>query len=121
MPFYRIGEPGADTWAHLNFGRRSGPQQCASPAFPNDDHSIGPKCARASVALCDHPGCDAPMCELHRIMHPKKANTDFCPDHRADAGAKECADCQGRGRWTGNSAVDYVCKTCGGKGFVVPK
>ena len=84
MPFYRIGKPGEDTWAHLNFGRRAGPAQCASPAFPQDNKEIGLICGRSSVALCDHVGCDAPMCELHRTPDPNRANTDYCPLHKGD-------------------------------------
>lgn len=82
MPFYRYGAPGEDTWAHLNFGRKGGPLQCAMPAFPQDNHEIGPKCGRQSVALCDAPKCDKPICELHRTKHQMKADTDFCPDHQ---------------------------------------
>lgn len=86
MPFYRMGERGEDAWAHLNFGRKGGPAQCVMPAFPEDDHQLGPKCGRMSVALCDAPKCDRPVCELHRTKHPTKADTDFCPDHVSLAG-----------------------------------
>jgi len=87
MPFYRLGTPGEDTWAHLNMGRKAGPQQCAMPAFPEDNKEIGLKCGRMSVALCDGPGCDKPICELHRIKHATKGNTDFCSDHKEMAGS----------------------------------
>lgn len=86
MSFYRFGAPGEDSWVHLRIAGRSRPQQCAMPCFPKDDHAIGLKCGRMSEALCDHPGCDKPICELHRTKHPTKKNTDFCPDHKADAG-----------------------------------
>lgn len=82
MPFYRYGPPGGDIWVHLRFGAKSRvPQNCVSPAFPEDNHKTGHLCARSAVALCDAPGCDKPICELHRTMHKSKDNTDFCPDH----------------------------------------
>ena len=81
MPWYRIGKPGEDALAHLNLGRRAGPAQCAMPTFAQDDHKIGNKCGRQSVALCDGPGCDAPICEFHRTKHRTKADTDYCPAH----------------------------------------
>lgn len=82
MPFYRIGEPGEDSWAHLNMGRKAGPAPCIMPAFALDDHKIGQTCARMSVALCDAPSCDRPVCEGHRTRHATKSNTDFCPEHK---------------------------------------
>jgi hypothetical protein len=82
MPFYRYGDPGSDTTAHLNFGRKSGPQRCAMPKFPQDNPDLGYVCGRMSVALCDAPGCDIPMCELHRTRHATKPNTDYCSDHK---------------------------------------
>lgn len=82
MPFYRIGEPGKDSFAHLNMGRRAGPAICTCDRFPNDNPSNGRWCGRMSVALCDAPRCDRPMCELHRTKHATKGNTDFCPEHK---------------------------------------
>lgn len=82
MPFYRYGNPGEDTWAHLNFGRKGGPSRCVSPRFEKDQAAISEMCGRMSVALCDATGCDKPMCELHRTKHNTKTNTDFCPNHK---------------------------------------
>lgn len=79
--FYRIGKAGEDTVAHINTGRRSSGERCASQCHEKDDPTFGPLCGRMSVALCDSPGCDKPMCELHRTKHATKANTDFCPAH----------------------------------------
>lgn len=84
MPFYRYGDPGEDTWAHLNFGKRA-PRPCVMPAFPEDNKAIGLMCSRMSVALCDSKGCDKPICELHRTRHVTKSNTDFCTDHKEEA------------------------------------
>ncbi len=81
MPFYRYGHPGKDTYAHLNFGRRAGPERCVMPRFEIDDPKIGEMCGRMSVALCDAPGCDKPMCEFHR-MRGTKPNTDYCREHK---------------------------------------
>ena len=86
MSWYRLGEPGADCYAHLcTRGRRSS-GQCVAPRFEKDDPKLK-HCARMSVALCDAPGCDRPMCEKHRTKHATKANTDFCPLHRDKAAA----------------------------------
>ena len=83
MPFYRMGAPGEDTAAHLNFGsRRAVPGRCAMPKFPEDDAGLGRSCGRMSVALCDGPACDKPICELHRTKHTTKPDTDYCPDHK---------------------------------------
>lgn len=57
------------------------------PRFEKDNPKLGDTCGRMSVALCDHLGCDKPMCELHRTKHASKANTDFCSEHKADAEA----------------------------------
>lgn len=88
--FYRFGEPGSDTVAHINTGRRSSGEKCAMPRFEKDDPQWGAGCGRQSVALCDAPSCDKPICDLHRTKHSTKANTDFCPDHQgmAKAGAQ---------------------------------
>ena len=88
MPFYRFGAPGEDTWAHLNFGRRGGSKSCVMPRFEQDNPNIGEACGRMSTALCDAPGCDKPMCSLHRTKHVSKPNTDFCSDHKELADAK---------------------------------
>lgn len=82
MPFYRYGVPGSDHMAHLNFGRKAGPKACQEARFPEDDHRVGPMCSRPSTALCDAPGCDKPICELHRTRHATNANTDFCSEHK---------------------------------------
>lgn len=87
MGFYRFGKPGEDHVAHLNFGGRRSPQQCAMPRFEKDNGELGARCGRASVALCDAPGCDKPICELHRTRHASKANTDYCPEHAGFAAA----------------------------------
>ncbi len=81
--FYRIGEPGEDTVAHINTGRRSSGQKCVMDRFPADNSQWGPVCGRMSVALCDAPGCDKPICGKHRTKHATKANTDFCSDHES--------------------------------------
>ena len=80
--FYRHGVPGEDTLMHINFGRKSSGQKCAMPRFEKDNAGFGEICGRMSVALCDAPKCDKPICELHRTKHVSKANTDFCADHR---------------------------------------
>jgi len=80
--FYRWGDPGQDTFAHINTGRKSSGAPCECPRFPQDNPEISPVCYRMSVALCDAPGCDRPMCKLHRTPHPTKPNTDFCPEHK---------------------------------------
>jgi hypothetical protein len=92
MPFYRYGNPGEDTAAHLNFGRKAGPARCVMPRFEKDDPGIGQMCGRMSVALCDAPQCDKPICDLHRTRHTKKANTDFCPDHKHMDGFEDGKD-----------------------------
>jgi hypothetical protein len=53
--------------------------------FPEDNPQWGAACGRMSVALCDTPGCDKPICEKHRTKHATKANTDFCVDHQSMA------------------------------------
>jgi hypothetical protein len=79
MPIYRVGGPGEDIIAHLRMTRPSRP--CACPKFEDDKGSLN-CCARMGVALCDGPGCDKPICELHRTKHATKPDTDFCPDHK---------------------------------------
>ena len=89
MPWYRIGEPGHDGAAHLNFGRKGGPAACQAWALPGDNVSIGARCLRLSVALCDGPGgtdldgtpvtCAMPLCEHHRTRGGD--NVDYCPRH----------------------------------------
>src|ERR1041384_2136562 len=87
MPFYRYGKPGEDTVVHLNYGgRRRGPAQCRMPRFDNDQAEMGNICGRQSVALCDSPGCDISICELHRTKHATKPNTDYCSEHKSLAG-----------------------------------
>lgn len=88
MPFYRIGDPGEDIVAHVNLGGRKAPRQCAMPCDDKDNPDNGLFCGRMSTALCDAPGCDKPICELHRTKHAKKSNTDFCPDHKQMAAGK---------------------------------
>lgn len=96
MPFYRYGDPGQDGVAHFNFGRKPGPASCRCARDPKDDPRRGDNCGRMSVALCDAPGrptyqgpgatattCSRPVCELHRVKHRSKPNTDFCPEHAA--------------------------------------
>lgn len=78
--FYRMGKPGEDSIYHINTGRRSSGERCASPRFEKDNPQWE-ICGRMSVALCDFPRCDKPMCDLHRTKHSTKANTDFCPEH----------------------------------------
>ena len=51
------------------------------PRFEKDDPKIGSICGRMSVALCDGPACDKPVCELHRTKDRARTDTDFCPDH----------------------------------------
>jgi hypothetical protein len=83
---YRFGAPGEDTVMHINTGRKSSGQRCAMPRLEKDNPSFGAICGRMSIALCDAPKCDKPICELHRTKHVEKANTDFCSDHRSMAG-----------------------------------
>ena len=80
--FFRLGEPGADIVAHINTGRRSSGARCAMQKFERDNPDNGLMCGRMSVALCDGPCCDKPICELHRTKHAQKSNTDFCPHHK---------------------------------------
>ncbi len=80
--FYRLGAPGSDMVAHINTGRRSSGERCRMPRFELDDPKHGHMCGRMSIALCDAQNCDVPICELHRVKHSTKANTDFCTDHK---------------------------------------
>jgi hypothetical protein len=91
MPFYRIGEPGADFVAHINFGRKKGtPGSCVAPRHAGDNPKHGERCGRMAVALCDAPAgkdlagkpltCDAPICELDRTRGGE--NVDYCPRHK---------------------------------------
>lgn len=82
MPFYRVGEPGRDALVHLNLARKATPDSCRVARFPTDDPKLGERCGRMSIALCDAPGCDMPICEGHRTKHTSRANTDFCPEHK---------------------------------------
>lgn len=89
MPFYRMGEPGEDFVAHVNFGRKPGAAGCRAPRLPGDKANWGDTCGRMSVALCDAPAgqdlagkkltCDMPLCEHHRARGGK--NIDYCPRH----------------------------------------
>lgn len=79
--FYRYGSPGADSFVHINTGSKPSGSQCGAPRFDRDSPRFGPLCNRLSVALCDAPKCDKPICELHRTKHQTKGNTDFCPEH----------------------------------------
>lgn len=83
--FYRWGEPGSDTMAHINTGRRSSGARCRMPRLEKDDPQLGSLCGRMSVALCDSKGCDIPICKLHLVKHPTRANTDFCLNHANEA------------------------------------
>lgn len=56
--------------AHINTGRSSSGKPCKMPRFDKDDPSIGSVCGRMSVALCDGPHCDVPICAKHRTKHP---------------------------------------------------
>lgn len=80
--FYRLGDPGEDTVAHINTGRRPSGARCMMPRFEKDNPQFGDLCGRQSVALCDATRCDKPICKLHRTKHATKANTDFCLDHK---------------------------------------
>lgn len=84
--YYRIGKPGEDMMAHLNFGGRRHAGSCTERRFPDDDVRYGQGCGRVSIALCDADGCDRPICDLHRTKHATKANTDYCSEHKALAG-----------------------------------
>lgn len=79
--FYRYGRPGEDTVAHINTGRKLSGKRCLADRFEKDNPQISELCARMSTALCDAPGCDRPICDLHRTRDGKMPNTDFCPDH----------------------------------------
>jgi hypothetical protein len=90
-PWYRVGDPGHDASAHLNFGRRQKtiPRQCRGDALPGDNLALSKKCLRPSVALCDfvvaHDDadvavtCDMPLCEHHRTA--VGPDVDYCPRH----------------------------------------
>lgn len=93
--FYRFGDPGEDSVAHLNTGRKHY-EKCAMPRFEKDNPALGEGCGRMSVALCDAPGCDKPICRLHRTEHPMKANTDYCPEHKALAQGARLRDAAGK-------------------------
>jgi hypothetical protein len=79
--FYRWGEPGYDTIAHINTGQKASGDKCRMPRFEKDNPQFGDICGRMSVALCDAPGCDKPMCSMHRTRHTTKLNTDYCTEH----------------------------------------
>ena len=79
--FYRLGNPGEDTIAHINTGRKPSGEKCRMPRFEKDNPQFGEICGRMSVALCDAPRCDKPMCERHRTRHATKPNTDYCTEH----------------------------------------
>ncbi len=83
--FYRFGQPGEDTVMHINTGRKSSGEKCRMPRFPEDNAQWGDLCGRRSVALCDSKGCDIPICELHRVRHITKPNTDYCSNHRSES------------------------------------
>ena len=83
--WYRYGDPGEDTIAHINTGRKPSGERCAMPRFGKDNPQWGDGCGRRSIALCDATGCDKPICELHRAKHPTKPNTDFCTQHASMA------------------------------------
>ena len=98
MSWYRLGEPGADTIAHFNFGRRKrGPLPCVAPRCSLDQAKYGERCGRISAALCDAPAgvdvdgtpltCSAPLCELHRTK--AGADVDYCPRHAHLAAREE--------------------------------
>lgn len=92
--FYRMGEPGKDVIAHVNFGSKRPPLMCVSPKMPLDRGPVVDFCRRPCEALCDavvgsnqgkEETCDAPMCGLHRT---KAGELDYCPEHvkqRSDA------------------------------------
>lgn len=80
--FYRYGDPGKDTIVHLNTGHKPSGERCRMPRFEKDNPQWGDLCGRRSVALCDAPKCDIPICELHRTRHPSQENTDFCSEHK---------------------------------------
>lgn len=84
--YYRVGDPGEDCLAHINTGRRSSGERCASPRMEADNPVWGNLCRRMSEALCDFPKCDKPMCGFHRTKDPSKVNTDYCPLHKDEAG-----------------------------------
>jgi hypothetical protein len=99
MAWYRIGAPGQDTAAHVDFARgRRGPAPCKARALEGDNLTIGAGCFRASVALCDAPAgadldgspltCDMPICEHHRTRGARP-NVDYCPRHAHLAAAAE--------------------------------
>lgn len=81
MGWYRIGAPGMDTVALICRGNKS-VKQCQAPRFDEDDSKHGPNCGRMSVALCDGPKCDLPICDMHRTRHQVKYDTDYCPSHK---------------------------------------
>lgn len=94
MPWYRIGDPGQDTVAHINFGGRQkrAANQCRAPHDPKDNPKWGKLCGRMSTKLCDGhlsdgTPCDLPICDLHSTPHPTKKDTDYCPTHKEQANA----------------------------------
>jgi hypothetical protein len=80
MPWLRVGPPGSDTVAILC--GKNVTQGCLMPRLPEDTAGNASRCYRMTVALCDAPGCDKPICERHRTKHRTKPNTDFCPEHQ---------------------------------------
>ena len=89
--FYRIGNPGEDTMTHINTGIRSSGPCCIMDRFPEDNSQWGPACGRMSVALCDAPGCDKPICSLHRHRHATTYNTDLCTRPRISGARREAS------------------------------
>ena len=96
MAWYRSADGG--TTFHVNFGRgraaaKNTPAPCVGPMLATDNPTIGQRCGRISVALCDFvvgrrvelgdPAgdrtCDAPVCDHHRTkMGP---DLDHCWRH----------------------------------------
>ncbi len=72
---------------------------CGLPRTPKGPPCVG--CGRPSMAQCDFPvhrtlacaghagegtrTCDAPLCQRCRWPVPGKEDTDYCPEHRAQA------------------------------------
>ncbi len=78
MAWYRSADGG--TTYHVNFGRgrraaANTPAPCVGPMLATDNPTVGKRCCRLSVALCDFVvgrdetgtrTCDAPVCDHHR-------------------------------------------------------
>jgi hypothetical protein len=80
MPYYRVN----GMMVHLNLSgkaRKNPPKACQ---FFVTIKGRKERCMQMASYLCDWPGCDAPICEDHRLaLGPE---LDVCPHHNARRG-----------------------------------